>query len=355
MIDVQEKRNKIIEFLESSGPSLPVRVAKSIEMDPMITSAIASELISSKKIKTSNMKIGASPLYLMPGQEEQLEKFSDNLKSVEKEAYHKLKEKKILIDENEEPSIRVALRKIKDFAVPFKFQEKIMWKYAFAQEEEINNLLQKSKNNQNPENTEIKIKFKPESRIEENIEKTNSKEINTKEKPNKEEIMTNEIQKSEPIFEKIETKKNNQELREEIPKAWETKKEEIKKAREESIEKQSKKIENIFETNDNEPEPKFLAEVKNFLKEKNIEFLEEIRTEKKEVMATVKISSQLGDMVFTMIAKDKKTTNKDEIAAAVRMAKNSNTPCLLIIKKEPSKSVQKIIDENHLMKLKVME
>jgi hypothetical protein len=346
MIDVQEKRNKIIEFLESSGPSLPVRVAKSIEMDPMITSAIASELISSKKIKTSNMKIGASPLYLIPGQEEQLEKFSDNLKSVEKEAYHKLKEKKILIDEDEEPPIRVALRKIKDFAIPFKFQEKIMWKYSFVPEDEIQKLLYKSADISKQEKPKIKIEIKPEPKIEEKKIETNFEEINNEEKLNEEVIETSEIQKSEPIF---------QDTEEEIPKAWETKKEEIKKAREESIEKKNKKIENIFTTDDEEPEPKFLQEIKKFLEKENIEFLEEIRTEKKEVMATVKISSQLGDITFTMIAKDKKTTNKDEIIAAVRMAKNSNTPCLLIIRKEPSKSVQKIIDENHLMKLKVME
>ena len=43
---------------------------------------------------------------------------------------------KTLIDENEEPSIRVALRNIKDFAIPFKSQDKIMWKYAFTNEEE---------------------------------------------------------------------------------------------------------------------------------------------------------------------------------------------------------------------------
>jgi len=135
MIDIQEKKNKIISFLRIGGPSLPVRIAKTIEMDPVFASAILSELLGTKQIKMSHMKVGASPLYLIPGQEQKLEDHTENLKSIEKEAYLKLKENKILTDENEEPSIRVALRNIKDFAIPFKSQDKIMWKYAFASEE----------------------------------------------------------------------------------------------------------------------------------------------------------------------------------------------------------------------------
>jgi len=134
MIDVQEKKNKIISFLRIAGPSLPVRIAKTIEMEPVFTSAILSELLDSKQIKTSNMRVGSSPLYLIPGQEQKLEDHTENLKSIEQEALLKLKQNKTLTDENEEPSIRVALRNIKDFAIPFKQQDKIIWKYAFTSE-----------------------------------------------------------------------------------------------------------------------------------------------------------------------------------------------------------------------------
>jgi hypothetical protein len=145
MIDIQEKKKKIISFLENNGPSLPVRIAKTIGMDPVFASAIVSELLGTKEVKTSSMKIGSSPLYLIPGQEKRLEEHTENLKSVEKDAYLKLKEKKIIKDEQEVPAIRVALRNIKDFAIPFKFQEKIMWKYAFTPNEEIQRLLSPTK------------------------------------------------------------------------------------------------------------------------------------------------------------------------------------------------------------------
>jgi hypothetical protein len=168
MIDVQEKKNKIISFLKTTGPSLPVRIAKAIQMDPVFASAIAAELLDSKQITTSHMKVGASSLYLIPGEEQKLEDHIDNLKSAEKDAYLKLKEKKILTDENEEPAIRVALRNLKDFAIPFKEQDKIMWKYAFTTKEKPTPIT-----NQIPEQTIIKPEPK---KVEPIFEKPKTKE-----------------------------------------------------------------------------------------------------------------------------------------------------------------------------------
>ncbi len=309
MIDIQEKKKKIISFLETNGPSLPVRIAKAIEMDPVFASAITSELLGSKQVKTSHMKVGASPLYLLPGQEQKLEEHIDNLKSVEKDAFLKLKENKLIEDENEEPATRVALRNIKDFAIPLKIQEKIKWKYAFTTDEEIEKLLHPLRE----------------------IPKEESKTSDKKPKSIAEEP------KVKPLIEI------------EIPKAWEVKKEEIKQ-----IKKESKKVENIFtplKSEDKKPIPKFLIEIKNFLKQKNIKFIEEVRTEKKEIMAIINITSQLGNINFLMVAKNKKMTTKDEIEAAIQIATKNKMPCLLIIRGKPSKSIQKFIDKNYLIKL----
>ncbi len=291
MIDIQEKKKKIISFLEENGPSLPVRIAKAIEMDPVFASAISSELLGSKQIKTSYIKIGASPLYLLYGQEQDLEKYTEHLKSVEKEAYLKIKDKKLIKDEDEAPAIRVALRNIKDFATPLKFQEKIMWKYTFATDDEINNLLS----------------------------------------PPKQKIIS--VQKQE----KSETKKEDKKI-------------------EKSEQPKQKMISNIFtEPKIDNTEPDFLIEVKGFLEKKSIKFVEEIRTEKKEVVAVVEISSQLGKIKFLLIAKNKKTATRDEIDAAIQMASKNKMPCLLIIRKEPSKPIQKIVDDNNLIKLEIIE
>ena len=68
MIDINEVKEKIISFLKSSGPSLPVRISKTIDMDPVFASAILSELLNTKQVKMSHLKEGSSSLYFLPGQ-----------------------------------------------------------------------------------------------------------------------------------------------------------------------------------------------------------------------------------------------------------------------------------------------
>jgi NADH dehydrogenase/NADH:ubiquinone oxidoreductase subunit G len=288
MIDVEEKKRKIISFLDSDGPSLPVRIAKKIEMEPVFASAILSELLNERRIKLSHMKIGASPLYLLPNQEKRLEDHDSNLKSVEREAYLKLKEKKFLIDKNEIPAIRVALRNLKDFAKSFNFDEKIIWRYSFISEEEIINLLKK---------------------------------------------------KEEKPLEKIGIKKN-------LIKEKEIPKEDIQK---------EKEIEDIFKETKEESRTEFSEEVKNFLLKNKIKLVEGIQEDKKEIVAKISIETTIGELNFLLIAKNKKTTSKDEINSALQRARYNKMPCLYLLKKEPQKSILKFIEEHqNSIKIKIL-
>ncbi|MFA4952876.1 MAG: hypothetical protein WC584_01490 [Candidatus Pacearchaeota archaeon] len=135
--DITRIKEKIISFLRIRGPSLPIHIAKEIQMTMLFSSAFLSELISEKKVKLSHMRVGSSPLYLLQGQENRLENYSNFLNSKEKEAFALLKEKKFLIDKKQEPAIRVALRSIRDFAIPFKHQDEIYWRYFTIPEGEI--------------------------------------------------------------------------------------------------------------------------------------------------------------------------------------------------------------------------
>jgi hypothetical protein len=288
MIDIQEKKRKIISFLENSGPSLPVRIAKTIEMDPVFASAILAELLETKQVKTSKMKIGSSPLYYLENQSQELEKHTDNLKSIEKEAFLKLKENKILTDEKEEPATRVALRNIKDFAIPFKFEEKIMWKYAFATEEEIKERLSPKE-----EMPEEEVEEEPEEEVEE-----------------------------EP----------------EIPKAWEAKKEEIQKARQES-----KKIEPILEKTEEETKKDnktFLEKVENFLEEKNTKIISIEEVDKKKVIAKTESESKTA----LLFAFNKKKIDEQELMKCYKKAKASNLPYHIIILGDLTKKMNETID-----------
>lgn len=135
--DTSEIKEKILTILKNRGPSLPVHIAKEMELSILFSSAFLSELLSEKKVRMSNMRVGSSPIYFITGQEPLLEKFSQYLKSREKDAFLFLKEKKFLKDSDQEPAIRVALREIKDFAIPFKKNEEIIWRFFIVNEEDF--------------------------------------------------------------------------------------------------------------------------------------------------------------------------------------------------------------------------
>lgn len=127
--DTSQIKDKIISILRTNGPSLPVHIANRIENSILFTSAFLSELLSERRIKMSYMHVGNSPIYYLEGQESRLENFAQYLRNKEKEAFLLLKEKKFLKDSVQQPAIRVALREIKDFAIPFKHEEEIFWRY----------------------------------------------------------------------------------------------------------------------------------------------------------------------------------------------------------------------------------
>lgn len=273
MIDIQEKKNKILEFLKKHGPSLPVHVAKTIQMDPVFASAILSELLSSRLIKISHMKVGASPLYLLSGQEEMLEGETENLKSVEREAQEKLKDKKVLVDNDEEPATRVALRNLKDFAVPFKFKDAIMWKYAFIPQDEVDEILYPKEKVVSVEEDESSEKPQVESR-EEGRDDESSDEV--------------------------------------VPKAWEVKKDEIKQAKE-----KSKSSENIFDDVKKKSAPKtFIEEVKRFLEERDISIVSLEEIDKRKVTAIVESNGER----FAFFAFNKARVDDAEILKCYRVA-----------------------------------
>lgn len=136
--DTSPVKEKILNFLKLRGPSLPVHIAKEVNMNTLFTSAFLSELLSEREIKISDMKVGSSRLHFLEGQEPKLENFSQHLGRKEKEAFDLLKRKGFLKDSEQEPAIRVALQSIKDFAIPFNTPEGKMWRYFTIKESEFN-------------------------------------------------------------------------------------------------------------------------------------------------------------------------------------------------------------------------
>ena len=71
-----DMKEKIILVFKKRGPSLPIHVAQETGLSILFSSAFLSELLTEKKLKISDMKVGSTPIYFIPGQEFMLEKFS---------------------------------------------------------------------------------------------------------------------------------------------------------------------------------------------------------------------------------------------------------------------------------------
>lgn len=287
-VRLSEIKTEIVNFLKINGPSLPNEIARKINKPLLITSAILSEMVNEKRIKISHMKIGSSPLYFLDGQENQLEKFEKYLKNKEKEALNLLKKNKILNNENLEPSIRVALSNIKDFAKPIriKIKEKeiVFWKYFLV----------------------------------------NNKEV--------EEIVKNIIEKFERHEKKVK------EIKEE--KTKEKKEQEI----DETEKKKKSELQKKLEVTEKEESVKGEVKIDNFESyiHSNFDLVEKISnntyTGSKEI---------LGEVVdFLIIIKDKKRVSDSDLVMALREGQERKMPVIILTKGTLTKKAKKILEES---------
>ena len=180
-----ETNERILSLVREKGPILPVQASKEINENILMTSARLSELLTSKQIKISNLKIGGSPLYYSQGQEHKLQNFTDNLNGVERKAYNLLSQNKILKDSEQEPAIRVALRQIKDFAVPlqvnYKNKIEIFWKWYIVDNKEMELLIKNRLSEKKEATSEKKLQKQQERISQEKLLDAPQEEIHKKE------------------------------------------------------------------------------------------------------------------------------------------------------------------------------
>jgi len=285
-----ETKEKILRILQTRGPSLPVHISTQINSSILFTSAFLSELLSEKKIKMSNMRVGSSPVYFIPGQELQLEKYSGNIKGKEKEALFLLSEKKFLEDSKQEPAIRVALRSIKDFAIPFQKNNNLFWRYLTIPENE----------------------FKSKEESEEKEKQKESKEIiESSSEQSKKEIPKQEIE----IFD--------------------NKPKEILKATKQKITKKK-----IIKKSSEKKNDKFFNKIKDFLSEKQIEISGIEGFSKNDL--TLKIKK--GNEEKILVAYNKKRLTEADIVNAHKKAKEQNLRYIIYCFGEPLKKLTSFID-----------
>ncbi len=172
---LQLKKQTIVELMKNKGPSLPSVISREVNMSLLFTSALLSEMVNDKSVKFTNLKVGGSPLYYVEGQDALLDNFVNHLQAKEKEAFQILKDAQVLDEEFLEPAHRVAMKSIKDFAMPLKLsvdgKDKTFWRYHLLAQEDalkkVEEILKKKRKAVREEKKEIVAEKKEAPEVKE--------------------------------------------------------------------------------------------------------------------------------------------------------------------------------------------
>ncbi len=282
--------NQILNYVRINGPVLPLQVSKAINKDLMFSGAILSQLVSRKLVNLTNAKIGGSPVYYVKGQEAKLSVLYSALPHREKEAYNLLKENKILLDRNQAPAIRVALRNIKDFAVPYKIEvegkEELFWRWHTTTDSELKDRFGAKEEQIKIAEPEVKVEPKP-------IEQPK-----VVEQPKVEQIKVEPKEKVEQT--KIEIKQKRLDVKDE-----------------------------------------FLEQINSFLVSNSIEVMEEqIVKKKKEIDMVVKVPSNVGHLHYFVAARNKKNISDGDLSLAYHKGQEKKLPVLFLSPGKLSKKAE---------------
>ena len=314
---MKETKKEILETLRDKGPSLPIHISRSTDVDMIFASAFLSELVSNKRVRISNMKVGGSPIYYLPGQEEQLEKYFKYLGNREKEAFQKLKDKKVLDDQKQEPPIRVALRSLEDFASHFqieeKGEEKLYWRFHSVPEEKAIEIVKGGRatgeeGEKNRENREEK-----EKQVENRENKNNEEDKDGKADKGED----RDEEKREDKSEKEDKKKERKDQKKEETPLLKLKDKEESKTKEKDKGKKKDKS-------------KFVQRVVSHLSGKGIKIIEEKEIKKKGYTAIIEMGSDIGPIKFLCIGKKIKRMSDHHILLMNQKSREENLPVYLV-------------------------
>jgi hypothetical protein len=344
-----DKKEMILNVLKQKGPSLPVHIAKQVGLDTLFTGAYLSELYNEKSIKISNLKVGNSPLYYIEGQEPMLENFVDSLNSKEKEACLLLKKYSYLKESEQLPAIRVALKNIKDFAFPVEIAEEVYWKYLTAEESQSPVLTIEAPNTQDPPAT---IKSEPTS-----IQKPEIIDIPSEEEEEEEEEPQEQAEEQETNTSKITPEQLKELAEEEIKKELEQETgetgEEIQSVPEPDSQQQNpgdhqNTSEDIVQespkpkptkTTKKDPKQKFLDNIQLYLDSKQVELIEILKHDKKQILAKVKINQEQ----YLLAAFNKKRFDEADLLRVYRKYSEEDLSFYFLSKGELSKKTSETI------------
>lgn len=134
------QRDRILQMARIK-PILPMQLAPALNINTLFASAMLSELVSKGALRVSNIKVGSSPVYYIPGDEGKLLLFKEYLNDKDRKVLEFLQEKKVLCDVEQDPLVKVSLRGLRDFAFMFMHDSKEYWRFVLVSEDEAKKLV----------------------------------------------------------------------------------------------------------------------------------------------------------------------------------------------------------------------
>jgi len=371
--------DQILLFIKANGPVVPTKIAKTIKSEILIASAHLSDLATQGKVKVSYLKIGGSPLYYLSGQEDQLLNFAQgNTNPKDYAVLETLKDRKVLRESDLDLLSKVALRELKDFAIPLHVRTKdsaeLFWKYYLTSSEQTNELIGKilvqeeTEIETREEIKEERVVREEESIIEPPVEDLKNEEIipSTVEEPIEESIISsipNEVFeekviekpeiKEKTIFKEVEKQKVSSKKKEEKTEKTEKslkedkpKEDKPKEDKQETLEKKPlfKKIKETL-VKSSSVEDVFLMKIEDYCKEMDIRIEQkDIIRKNKEIDLIISIPSVVGRVSFFCKAKSKNRCDEKDLSSAYMESQIKKLPLLFLYTSEFTKKSQEMLE-----------
>lgn len=317
-------QDEVIQLINIKGPIVPVQISKEIKQNILMTSAILSQLTSTKKLKISHLKIGGSPLYYLPGQEKRLQSFVKHLDEKDQRTVTLLREKNILQDEKQEPLIRVSLRNIKDFAVPLTVNagetKQLFWKWYLLSNEEAEPIIKRSLGMiEKKEDAQQVPQVKQKTASEGKDEKIEQKQL-------KQEETNQNVDRREESTQKQEVNQEQNKVPEKQNRIHDEKKEISVKNQKEN------------------PDDDFLNKIRNYFEENNVIVKSTKKIKKTEFEFEIKIETALGKLPYYCKAKDKKRISDGDLSETFVKGQYKKLPAIFLTGGELTKKAKSMLE-----------
>ena len=301
-------RQKILD-LARLNPVQPTSVAKALNTNSLLASAMLSELTEKGQLAVSHVKIGSSPLYYLPADAAQLLKYTHVLNDKDQKTMTLLQQEHVLRDTTLDPLERVSLRNLRDFAKPLTVKygenQELFWKYFLFEDTAAEQLIRQILSPTPPEQPKQQSSTPVQQSIPEK-EKTDATHL--------------------PLQEKIK-RKTIRETLQETPKEKDV-------------------IPPQEHTDKTLPSDQFSKLVLGFLKGKSIETItEQIIKKNTEMEIIIHVPTPVGKVVYYCKATHKKRIVEGDISHAFVQGQLKKLPVLFLYTGELTSKAQTLLKE----------